>query len=246
MSVTVASVAAAYREWHPGEKQYREPDTTYLLDPAGESARVTLAQGRMLGGNESFGTSGDLPPWLGGTKTEIVAGKYRDGLRSAGTYVLDYVALPCSGLFGDGQGTIEGFVKSSVAWADLASNEIPFKLNCDSRQYIQVRIGAGAIRADFRHEQDPAGEIELQAFANHAADADEWVSVAVTLLEETLTLYVDEEPVADVGGCIPPRFWNDNWTQGTGLAFVLGSEHLTVSDLRVSRLARVPGETPTP
>lgn len=233
---------ATYLPWDPTAMQIEEPDTTYLMDMDVEQRLTNLNEGRMI---EAYAFGTDLPPWMGGTKVAVVDGKYRPGMKCLSDTTYGYVALPSTGLVGADEFTIEMFVKADVAWSAL-SNQIAFRVFNDSRQYIQLLLNGGAVRADFRHNQALAGEVTKNPSIAHAAASGDWVSLALTLNAATMKLYIDGVLSITQADCTPPRFWADNWLSASGIAVAVGATHLTVSDLRISRLARVPGETPAP
>lgn len=83
---------------------------------------------------------------------------------------------------------------------------------------------------------------------NHNFDAGVWVNIALTFKNETFVLYINGVEEAREIGVIAPLLWADG-ARGTG--FQLGGDqghgatNFTVSDLRVSRVAREPGVVPT-
>ncbi len=244
MSITVAAPAARYVAWDPTAQQFAEPDTLYLMDLQVEQALLDPRDGGMVGGNEVSGLVADRPPWRGGSRCEIVPGKYRDGLRATTTNN-GYVYLPSTGLWAADQGTNEFFVKSSAPWASV-SNELAFSMFDGYEQFIQVLVTSGAVQARFSHDQAAAGAVFKSATATAAFAADVWVSVAVTVLNEVMKVYVNGVQGAQVTGCTSPRRWGGNWTSGAGIAVSASAPSLSVSDLRLSRLARVPGQVPSP
>jgi hypothetical protein len=248
MSVCVAASPGllAYKTWHPSQQQVVEPDTLYLMDPNVEATLTTLAEGRMIGAGEANGTAPKtnyLPPWLGGTHVDVVTGRYLQGLKCVSDVNYGYLCKPSSGLINAAQGTIEFQVNADQAWSAL-SNQTAFQVNQDPRQYMQVIINAGNIKVVYRHQQNSAGEIDQTVQVAHSASAGQWVSVAFTWLSSVVTLYLDETEVGSVSGCTPPAFWNDSWLCGQGIAVSVGATDLAVSDLRISALARVPGQVP--
>ena len=76
------------------------------------------------------------------------------------------------------------------------------------------------------------------------------MSLALTLLDETLRLYVNGVLAGTATDCTPPILHSDDVTRLGGIVVAQsfsnapGSVNLTVSDLRISRLARVPGQVP--
>jgi hypothetical protein len=238
--LTVAIGASAYRVWDPTQRQEREPDTRYLQDMAAE-ATLTPWEGGMLGSNEVTGLTVDKPPWRGGTAGEVIAGKYRDGIRAVGSR---YTMLPASGVWSADQWTWEFFVASDIAWASLSS-ALAAQLWSDYGQLIKVTLNAANIVTVYQHDQDQAAAVFKQVtIASQTFAADAWVSVALTLAASTLRIYVNGVLKTTTTGCTPPRLWNDNWNAPYGGVHLAYDPHLTISDMRVSSLARVPGQRP--
>ncbi len=223
--------------------QVAEPDTTYLMDLDAE-ALLTPWEGGMMGANEVSGLAADRPPWRGGSKVAVVSGKYRDGLRSLGG-ANSYLFLPLVGVRATDQFTDEFFVKSSVAWASL-SNALVYRHWSDYSQYISVIINAGTVLLRYRHDQDAVFVDKTLNVSGQTFAADAWVSVAFTLKLGVLRLYVNGVSVGNVTGCTSPLAWHDYWANASGLIMGVETPELTMSDVRISRLARVPGEVPAP
>ncbi len=243
MSVVVAGAASStrYRAWDPTQRQVREPDTLYLQDMDVE-ALLTPWEGGMLGANEVTGATIEKPPWRGGEAGEVVPGKYRDGVRAAGAR---YLILPATGMLSADQWTMEFFVSSAVAWASLPSS-IAVQLWNDYHAYILVNLNAGTIFVQYRHEQAQVDVFKQVTISGQTFAADVQVSVALTLAASTLRIYVNGVLRATVADCTPPRIWADSWNAPYGGLWFSTNPDLTISDLRTSRLARVPGEVPAP
>ncbi len=243
MSVTVAgaSTVARYVAWDPTAQQVREPDTTYLMDLDHE-ALLTPWEGGMIGANERSGNVADRPPWRGGSKVEVVPGRYRDGLRAA-SVSSGYLVHPTLGLLNPLQWTQEFQIISAVPWANL-SQAIVYRFWCDFSQYVRVRINAGTVLADYRHNQDAVFVDKTITSNGHTVAADAPRSIAITLSGGTMRLYVEGVLAGSVADCTSPLAWNDSWVNGAGLAVSLDTTDVTVSDVRISRLARIPGQVP--
>ncbi len=217
--------------------QVVEPDTAYLMDLDVESL-LSVWEGGMMAADE---VTGGAPPWRGGDAAEVVAGKYRDGLRADDSTVL----LPGTGLLGADQWTLEFFVSSLLPWASLSS-AVAFTYWNGYTQLIDVTLTASTIVVTYKHDND-AVFVHRAAVAtgqNHAADT--FVSIATAVLAGTMRLYINGVLADTETGCTPPRAWDDNWNAPYGGMTISGNANLTVSDLRISRLARVPGEVPAP
>ena len=112
-----------------------------------------------------------------------------------------------------------------------------------------VFTSPGSVALEYRHFQTPDGqpvEVHIEAAfdeANWASDA--WVSLASTLKNGTLTLFANGVSVAQASGIVSARIHGSQAT-GDGLHLVGSNNYsmpgLQVSDLRVSRFARVPNQ----
>lgn len=242
MTLIATQPVIRYRKWVPTDRQEIEPDTTWLMDLDVEEA-LDPVDGGMVGAGESYFDDVELkPPWRGGDTMEVVAGKYRDGLKSLGG-LNSFVFLPSSGVIPTGQWTCEFFVKSDVDWSAL-SNAAIFRVYNDVFQFLAFTVNVGTLVVRYRHDQDDAGFVDKAITKARAVSAGTWVNLAVTLFEGTMRLYIDGVLEGTVTGCTAPRLWNDNWLAGSGIAMSVETEDITISDVRVSSLARTPREIP--
>jgi hypothetical protein len=238
--LTVVIGASAYKAWDPTQRQEREPDTRYMQDMAVE-ATLTPWEGGMLGGNEVSGLTIDKPSWRGGSACEVVAGKYRDGIRAVGGR---YVILPASGVWPTGgQWTWEFFVSSDIAWSSLSTAQVVQLWN-DYSQLMKMTVNAGTITTVYQHDHDPTSVFKQVSIASQTFAAGAWVSIALTLAANTLRIYVDGVLKTTTTGCTSPRLWNDNWNAPYGGLWIATDAHLSLSDMRISALARTPGQVP--
>ncbi len=244
MSVLAVGSPVRYRAWDPTARQVVEPDTTYLMDLDIEET-LDPVDGGMIGANEVGGLAADRPYWHGGSKVERASGMHRDGLRSLGG-ANSFLHRPATGMLAADQWTIECGIKSTTAWGSLPSS-VALRFWNDFGQILSLTLNAGTATVRMMHDQDASGPINKTATASGLTfGVGVAASIAFTLLAETMRLYVNGALAATTTDCIPPRFWDDYWANGSGLAVSVETPALTVSDVRVSTLARVPGQVPSP
>jgi len=246
-SATLAEVpnktsgAAATREvvWNPLEKQESEPDTLYLLDGEAE-LKLKAGEGGLITGNAS---AGDLFPG----KVIVTDGKFRKGLKST---VRDYgyLWMPLNGFIAPDEWTVEYWVKSDAPLATL-DDMVPLII-WDEHEAVRLecQIDNGVLTLSFRHNQDPAGPVHAALrydLKKNPLAVSDWHNLAYTFHGDTLRFYVNGKPAGEVKGLKPPRIWSDA-ARGDGLSLLggygRGANGLWISDLRISRRARVPGE----
>lgn len=242
----ISATDSASVTWDASLRPELEPDTLFLLDPDQEATWVPGDGGMVMTGNES----GDQPPWLGGTKASVVAGRFRDGIKPVGGTDGAMMLTPGAVLPAD-QWTVEAWVSLDVAWSSLAALQGVW-LAGGRGQYAQVYINAGGV-VTFRmqHSQtDPAADVTLTYNAG-AFLSGAWHHIAVTFLSGVVKLYVDGTQRATTTGVPAPRLWG---CTGRGDGLLIGSggyvasnsaTHTTISDLRISRKARTPGSPVT-
>lgn len=219
--------------WNPLAQQSIEPDTTFLLDPDGDTAAgyVPGYSGLINGPN---------PP-------TFVAGKYRKGVQpqNAGQ---SYVRFPCDGLLGPDQFTIEFWAKATTDWTALPARQPLLSIGDSAGSLLLQPLGGspGRFQVAVRTQQNPASLPSyavdlLPSYTVGQFPANTWVSIALTLLSGTLTLYFNAVQAA-VGAFVPPKYWGS----GNSGAIYIGSDAfasagaMVISDVRISRLARVP------
>lgn len=224
--------------WDPLARQEVEPDTLYLLDVEAEQ-QLRPGDGGLIPGDPSRDA-----PW---TKVVPVRGKYRTGLKCLDrTY--GFVWMPALGLISPDEFTVEFWLQCDRPWAEVEDNS-PFFI-WDQRGSVDLRlfIHRGKMRWTYRHLQDPAGPVSAQFsydLIQHPLPAQTWVSMALTFKDGALRLYIDGQKVGEQTGLRPPRIWSDSGSSD-GLSLLGGSgrgaSDFALSDLRISRCARVPGE----
>jgi hypothetical protein len=226
--------------WNPAIRQEIEEDTLFLLDLADEEANWTPGNGGLVMNNSP---AFDLLPWEdAGSKVSVVAGKFRDGLKpldASNGFVTMPFFLPAS------EFTVEAWVKCDVGWSSLGATQYIATFGDRFSQYVHIWISAtGTVTARLAHTQTTAGTTTTIGYAAGAFTAGTWHQVAVTLAGGTLTLYVDGGSRSAASSVPSPRAFGYTG-RGDGLTIAgLGGEaatHTSVSDLRISRKARVPG-----
>lgn len=247
MTVTLASNLPSYQAWHPSQQQLIEPDTTWLMD-LGIEAGIAVADGGIIGANETSGLTADRPPWRGGSHTVIAPGKYRSGIQAADTGINSALVLPSTGLLRPDQWTIEFFAVSTVAWSSFGATAVQiFSKYDDYNQNVTLLLYNGNVQVRFSQHQDPS--VFVNAVGNYpvTVGAGVWKSVALSYQAPNLSLVVDEVVLGTLAGCLAPAFWGDNATPNNGIIIgAPGVPQITVSDIRVSQLARTVGVVPGP
>jgi hypothetical protein len=222
--------------WDPTARQSVEPDTTFLMDPAGDAA-ATPVRGPATGGFLDFDAA---------NPSRLVPGRYLQGV-TRGAAASSFRWIPCDGLLGASEFTFEFQAKCATDWTAAGTASI-VSLGTPS-DAVTVDVSADSLRATLQHLQNPASPGQYSVLASHPIHPGDlpaavWQSIAVTLVGGVLTLYLNGVKAADVAGVVPPRYWGCN-SDGDGVAVPafrqVAAAGFTVSDLRTSRRARVPG-----
>lgn len=226
--------------WHPAEQQVREPDTTFLFDPAVEET-LAPAEGGFLGG-DGFVTA--HPPWLGGTTTSVEDGKFLQGIQSqhAGD---GFIWCPLAGLIGD-RFTLE-FQVWAEDFAAIANSEVPLALlMAGGDEGLRFQWYEGILKCQaIQYQTAESGALLL--VADTAFTDDQFNSVAVTFDAGTLRLYVNEVLVDDAPFTAPHSWIEENGVRNglcIGGSPGCGAQSQIVSDVRLSALPRIPGVRP--
>lgn len=230
--------------WDPLAEQWQEPDTLFLLDPPMED---TLEPG--LGGLMSPNMSAGQVPWQSSGGVDVVPGKYREGLQSTARSN-GYLWMPLSGYLPADQFTVEMWLKADVPWSQLP-DDIPMAFVENDVDGIQVEAHSGILFLEYVHDQGAGGQTVVTLSYNAGAiPANTWTSVAFTYDAGTLILYVNGAAVASAQNVPAPQIWSDD-ARGSAAGLSIagargrGATDMTISDLRISRFARVPGQALT-
>jgi hypothetical protein len=226
--------------WNPLARQEREPDTLYLLDVAAEQ-RLEAGDGGLISGDAG-------QEW---TKVVPVPGKYRTGLKCADSN-RGFLWMPSIGLISPDEFTIEFWLKCDRPWAEVVGSSPLMITDERGSDDLRLQVNGGSLKLVYAHLQDPAGPVSAEitySLRQHPVSADTWVNVAFTLKEQTLRLYLNGLLVGEKGGLRPPRVWSDA-ARSDGLSLLgglgRGAVEFALSDLRISRYARTPGEPAPP
>ena len=236
-ATAVAGAQTARVVWQPLEKQSREPDTLYLLDVDAER-KLTPGDGGMIPCQPGE------QPW---TKLVPCEGKYRTGLKCLDRRY-GFMWLPSIGLIAPDQFTVEAWFLGEAPWSEGPEGSLLAILDERGANRFQLRVYRGELTLEYGHQQDPRGPVRASLrydFKQHPVPAGRWLSLAVTYKADTLTLYVDGKQVGQQAELPPPRLWSDA-SRGDGLSLLgaagYGCPGYAISDLRISRFARTPGE----
>ena len=258
--VHVGVATASSAPWNPLEKQEVELDTLFLFDGAQEKLRSAHEQGFISGDAAEAPPSQDLQ-W---DKTAIVPGKFRQGVASLNSSY-GYVWLPMVGMMPASEWTIEFWLAAKVPWNEVGdppqTGQSPLQIGgtiySDLNLQFIVSVATGGLCANLQNGQTEAGLLKSgvcynyadpKAPKNHTHQAGEWVSVALTFKNTTLVLYVNGVEVGRNTAVAAPQLWADA-ASSSGITIGgntgRGATNFSVSDLRISRSARTPGEVPS-
>ncbi len=223
---------SATSKWNPVARQSFDAATTFLFDAA--VARTQRpGNGGFIMGNAA---GGDLP-WQPDSKVQIVPGRYRLGIKST-TRDYGYLWMPGTGLLSSRAFTIEFWLKAGVPWRTIDAED-PVSV-----EGITFNLYGGYFAAEFQQtEAYPPINASLNTNVS-SLPANAWENFALTYSHDQLILYVNGREVAAKGGFPVPQVWSDA-NRGGGLTIGgfdgQGATDLSVSDLRISRVQRVPG-----
>jgi hypothetical protein len=226
--------------WNPAAKQEREADTLFLLD-ADDEKRWKPGQGGLMNVVSPLSPIGE---WAG---MAVVPGKYRSGLKCL-RRENGFVWMPAIGLIAPDEFTVEMWLKADQPWSQIDSNTVFSVGRSREIAFLFLRADHGRLMLGYRHEQDPSGPLGANLvydLKKNDLPADVWENVAFTYKNGTMRLYVNGMLAAEKGGLPAARVIPEGFrTDGIKLlgAINRGAEHFALSDLRISRTARVPGQ----
>lgn len=228
--------------WYPLNEQFEEPDTLFLLDPTIEDT-LTPGLGGLITGDAASGTL----PWQPTSGVITVPGKYRTGLQSVNANN-GYLWMPLSGYLPTNQFTVEMWLKADIPWSQEAG-QTPFAFVDNYSEGVRINIQGGRLQLVYSQDQSAAGPTsDTITYNASAVQANQWVNVAFTYDAGTLDLYVNGALAGSAANVAAPQVWSDPGdAMGMSLGGALGqgATDFTLSDLRISRDARVPGQTLT-
>lgn len=233
--------------WNPLVRQEREADTLYLMDLAVEATKVAGVDGLATIAQAFSTATVDKAPWEGGTKLAVVPGRFRDGIKCLNASG-GYLYMPLAGLLPPNEFTVEMQVRTDAAWADLpaAAGTTAFGVRMAPSNEMSLYFVGSTLTLNYRHTHGSATLVKTINFTDATVPAATWKSLAFTLLAGTLRLYVEGVLVGTATGCTSPALWSSiEATEGLSVCGhgEAGALNVTVSDLRISRRARVPSAT---
>jgi hypothetical protein len=226
--------------WQPSAKPGREADTLFLPD-LGSVATIN-AGGGFVNGDETK------------PQRELAAG-FQFGPGRFGPAVrpipgrADFVFYPSDGLVDGREFTVEFWARSPKPWSAIDTGKATVALTGGyGGNRLQIlaaykgvcSVSAGSLatvaaKAFARAWQAPCDKLGLTA--------EKWHHVAVTLKASTLRIYVNGRPVGQIDGVRLLPLWSDTTkSEGVQIGGEPGASNgAWISDLRISRTARVPG-----
>jgi hypothetical protein len=236
--------------WTPLAKQIVEPDT--LLGPMDTNDEVLIPQSGP-GGFIAMGgwTNGTDVAW---TSPAVVQapGKFRRGLATTkrtngGIYLLD------TGLIDPSNFHVEAWWRGTVDWTAFTAVQNLWSLV----DHMTLSVNSGAnpkITLTYNHSQDPTVASRSYTLSSSVitlgqfpAGADVGIAFSMTPAG-VFTLYVNGVQAAQLTGCVPARLFDGqppNGNGGAGMTLLgagtLAADQMSMSDLKISRNARVPG-----
>lgn len=241
--MTLLAVRALDPVYTPTSQQFEQPDTTFMQDPAGDAA---LGLAPALGGL--------LDASNGSSPASVVAGKYLEGFTpTATTHSYFWMLIP--GILNGDQWTVEFNASLTSDWASSSAFNL-WTLGESPGVYLQWRLVAGPkFAVTLGHAQNPAvsggyvvSATQAAAFTTGTYPAATWINWVTTFKSGVLTFYLNGTQIAQTTGVVAPLIFDATasadglWLPGD-YASGHTNEALTVSDVRVSRQARVPGQS---
>jgi Glycosyl hydrolases family 39/Concanavalin A-like lectin/glucanases superfamily len=234
-----AGPAVAAGQWRPLARQHTDADTLYVFD-ARRERRLIPGAGGLIAAAPGRGQ----PTWGAGARVRVVRGRYRAGIESIARD-RGYLWMPSVGLIAPREFTVEMWLRCARSWADVA-DQTPFRIG-DANDAVDLRltVDGGRLTASLRHLQSARGPVQASIPVSAAGlRANRWVNVALTFRRGTLRLYLNGRIAGARRGIVAPAVWSDSGN-GDGLDLLgaegKGATDFSLSDLRISRVARVPG-----
>jgi hypothetical protein len=218
--------------WNPMKRQTADAATTFLFDPVVARTQSPGKGGFIMGD----ATTGDVP-WRSTSKVVVVPGRYRQGVQSTNS-AGGYLWMPSTGILSTTAFTIEFWAKSAVAF-NAVGGQTPVTVSG-----VGFTFSHGTLQATFANGDVDPPRTTTVAASVRSVPANTWTNFALTYANRQLILFINGKPVARRDGVAAPQVWSDA-SRGGGLTVAGGNGHgapaFAVSDLRISRVARVPG-----
>lgn len=236
-----ASALTRVPPWRPLAQPEIDAATLYLLD-ASRERRLAPGAGGLISSWAS-GVPASASPFNHAVR--VGTGRFRPGLTNVGLPHPGYAWMPAEGMISSRQFTIELWLRSDLPWAALPP-EAPLAVSdASGASRLLLRIGAGQLGIELDQAQLPGAPTMTSLSRRVSVPARRWTEVAVTFAGGRLRLYLDGRQIAARRGVRAPAVWSDTSVRD-GLS-LLGSpstgptSHISISDLRISRIARAPG-----
>ena len=239
--------------WDPLVQQSYDPDTIWLFDPSVEET-IPCTDGGLIDYTGAFTSLAACDPWRVGSPFTVEAGKFLQGIRGASTAA--WLWMPGEHA-PPGSFTVEMWVKADSDWATSAGGAVVSLLAFGAKRSdqegaaltIQV-TAAGRLQAAYRHRSSGTSQVSANINDTVAPSGGAFVGVFLTYVGSTLTLYKAVGGVLSTVGSAsvaPAYSWGGN-DRGEGVCVLAGKQFTgggncnqwVVSDIRVSRVGRVP------
>jgi len=239
-AVILTFISAAAAEpvvtWDPLGPVRAEADTLFLPD-------LTSAETVEKGGGVALGV------WQEGKPGPEVYdfGPGRDGPAFRGKMgAYTFMNWACDGLIPGDEFTIEFSFRMDKPWAEHFPSKPFFSLSGGNR--LEVSAHKTALYVAVSAEHRPGGGRLNLPFDQWSLDDQKWHTLGFTLKDGALTVWLDGKKAGEFKDLPWGPLWSDN-THATGILLGSGPGGLKtwpwVSDLRISRTARVPGQVVT-
>ena len=142
------------RGWDPTARQRVEPDTTFLMDPAGDAAARPV-RGPATGGFLDFDAA---------NPARVVPGRYLEAF-ARGAAASSFRWIPCDGLLGANEFTVEFQARCATDWTAAGTGWI-VSIGSPS-DAVTIDVSVDSLRATLQHLQNPASPGQYSTFASH-------------------------------------------------------------------------------
>jgi hypothetical protein len=229
--------------WDPTVQQSVEADT--LLMPDLTSIATLNAAGGLLEAAQHASQASASGNYV------LTTGKFTPSIRPTGTGPGRFVTFPSDGIIAGDQATVEWWMRHpTTAWGSLAADKMLFEINTPTL-YMPIKTdGAGGLVGDwaiYPHLSSAPHVVKTFTVASVSVASGTWASLALVIgLDDTVKFYIDGTLKATITGFAIPTVISDDMKEGIRFAGTdSGPSGFAFSDVRFSRTARVPSQTPT-